>query len=171
MAEKNAAVAICNTHAEAEQVVKELQKSGYDMKKLSIVGKGYHSEEDVVGYYNTGDRMKKWGKLGAFWGGLWGILFGSAFFFIPGIGPVVAGGPLVSSIVGGLEGAVTVGGLSAVGAGLFGLGIPKNSVLNYETALKTDKYLVVAHGTADEVAKAKEMLDPLDIAEVAVHHG
>jgi len=171
MSEKNAAVAICNTHTEAEQVVKELQKSGYDMKKLSIVGKGYHTEEDVVGYYNTGDRMKKWGKLGAFWGGLWGILFGSAFFFIPGIGPIVAGGPLVSSIVGGLEGAAAVGGLTAIGAGLFGIGIPKNSVLNYETALKTDKYLVVAHGTSDEVARAKEMLDPLNIAEVAVHHG
>lgn len=171
MAEKNAAVAICNTHTEAEQVVKELQKSGYNMKKLSIVGKGYHAEEDVVGYYNTGDRMKKWGKFGAFWGGLWGILFGSAFFFIPGIGPIVAGGPLVSSIVGGLEGAVTVGGLSVVGAGLYGIGIPKNSILNYETALKSDKYLVVAHGTVDEVVKAKEMLDPLNIAEVAVHHG
>ena len=77
MKAKNAAVAVCKTHKEAEQVINELQKSGYDMKKLSIVGKGYHTEEDVVGYYNTGDRMKKWGKLGAFWGGLWGILFGS----------------------------------------------------------------------------------------------
>ena len=66
MSEKNTSVAICNTHTEAEQAVKELQKSGYDMKKLSIVGKDYHTEEDVVGYYNTGDRMKKWGKLGAF---------------------------------------------------------------------------------------------------------
>ena len=68
MSKKNVTVAICNTHTEAEQAVKELQKSGYDMKKLSIVGKDYHTEEDVVGYYNTGDRMKKWGKLGAFWG-------------------------------------------------------------------------------------------------------
>ncbi len=140
------------------------------MKKLSIVGKGYHSEEDVAGYYTTGDRMKKWGKHGAFWGGLWGLLFGSAFFFIPGIGPIMVGGPLVASIVGGLEGAFAVGSLSAVGAGLYSIGIPKNSVLDYETALKVDKYLVVAHGTADEVARAKEMIDPLNIAEVAVHH-
>ena len=66
MPDKNITVAICNTHAEAEQAVKELQKFGYDMKKLSIVSKDYHTEEDVVGYYNTGDRMKKWGKLGAF---------------------------------------------------------------------------------------------------------
>jgi hypothetical protein len=169
MSEKNAAVAICNTHTEAEQVVKELQKSGYDMKKLSIVGKDYHTEEDVVGYYNTGDRMKKWGKLGALWGAFWGILFGSAFFIIPGIGPIVVGGPLVAAIVGGLEGAVSIGGLSALGAGLFSIGIPKDSVIKYETALKSDKFLVIAHGTTDEVAKAKEILDASNMSEVAVH--
>jgi len=58
---------------------------------------GDHSEEDVVGYYNTGDRMRSWGKNGAFWGGIWGVLFGSAFFVIPGIGPLVAAGPLVGA--------------------------------------------------------------------------
>jgi len=170
MSKKNVTVAICNTHTEADQAIKELQKSGYDMKKLSIVGKDYHTEEDVVGYYNTGDRMKKWGKIGAFWGSLWGILFGSAFFMIPGIGPIVMGGPIVSIIVGGLEGAITMGGLSALGAGLFSIGIPKDSVIKYEAAIKSDKYLVIVHGTADEVAKAKEILDPLEKVEIAVHH-
>jgi len=125
----------------------------------------------VVGYYNTGDRMKKWGKLGALWGAFWGILFGSAFFMIPGIGPIVVGGPLVAAIVGGLEGAVSIGGLSALGAGLFSIGIPKDSVLQYETAIKSDKFLVIAHGTTDEVAKAKEILDASNLSEVAVHHG
>jgi len=52
----------------AELAIKELQRGGVDMHKLSIVGKGYHSDEQVVGYYNTGDRMKHWGKAGAFWG-------------------------------------------------------------------------------------------------------
>ena len=170
MSEKDTSVAICNTHTEAEQAIKELQESGYDMKKLSIVGKDYHTEEDVVGYYNTGDRMKKWGKLGALWGGFWGILFGSAFFMIPGIGPIVVGGPFVASIVSCLEGAVTIGGLSALGAGLYSIGIPKDSVIQYETAIKSDKYLVIAHGTADEVAKAKEILDASSLAEVSIHH-
>ena len=41
--------------------VKTLQHQGYDMTKLSIVGKDYHTEEHVVGYYNTGDLMKSWG--------------------------------------------------------------------------------------------------------------
>jgi len=99
----NAVVAIYDSHTQAEAAVKELQKSGFDMKKLSIVGRDYHTEEQVVGYYNTGDRMKHWGKLGAFWGGIWGMLFGAAFFAIPGLGPVLVAGPLVAWIVGALE--------------------------------------------------------------------
>jgi hypothetical protein len=153
------AVAIYNTHDEAEQAVKTLERGGFDMRKLSIVGKDYHSEEHVVGYYNTGDRMKAWGRIGAFWGGLWGLLFGAAFFIIPGIGPVVLAGPLVAALVGALEGAVVVGGLTALGAALASLGIPRNSVVQYETALKADKFLVIAHGTPEEVARAKSIID------------
>lgn len=156
---ENSVVAIYGTHAGAEEAVKELQHSGFDMKKLSIVGKDCHTEEHVVGYYNAGDRMKYWGKLGAFWGGLWGLLFGAAFFWVPGVGPLVVGGPLASWIVGALEGAAIVGGLSALGAGLYSIGIPKDSVLKYEHAVRNDKYLLVAHGTADEVQQAKRILE------------
>jgi uncharacterized membrane protein len=169
MSATNAAVAIYDTHSQAEEAVKELQRSGLDMKKLSIIGKDYHTEEQVVGYYNTGDRMKYWGKLGAFWGGLWGMLFGAAFFAIPGIGPVLVAGPLVAWIVGALEGAAVVGGLGAIGGGLFSIGIPKDSVVKYETAIKSDKFLVLAHGTADEVAKAKDIMQTTRPAEVALH--
>ena len=122
--------------------------SGIDMHKLSIIGKDTHTDEHVVGYYNTGDRMKYWGKTGAFWGGFWGLLFGSAFFAIPGIGPVLVAGPVVAWIVGALEGAVVVGGVSAIGAGLYSMGIPKDSIVQYEMALKTDKFLLMVHGTA-----------------------
>ena len=170
MSEKNSVVAIFNIHTEAEAAVKELQKAGFDMKKLSIVGKDYHSEEHVVGYYNTGDRVKYWGKLGAFWGGIWGFLFGSALFFIPGIGPIVVGGPLVAWIIGALEGAAIIGGLSAIGAALYGMGIPKDSVLKYETSLKSNKFLLVAHGTREEVEKAKTILERTSATETTIHH-
>jgi hypothetical protein len=103
--------------------------------------------------------MKAWGRIGAFWGGLWGLLFGAAFFIIPGIGPVVLAGPLVAALVGALEGAVVVGGLTALGAALASLGIPRNSIVQYETALKADKFLVIAHGTPEEVAQAKSIID------------
>jgi uncharacterized membrane protein len=169
MFEMNAVVAIYATHSEAEEAVKELQRAGLDMKKMSIVGKDYHTDEHVVGYYNAGDRMKYWGKQGAFWGGLWGMLFGAAFFAIPGIGPILVAGPLVAWIVGALEGAVVVGGLSALGAGLYSIGIPKDSVVTYEAALKADKFLLLAHGTAAEVAKAKDILQTTHPTEIVVH--
>jgi len=158
MSQENSVVAVYSSHTGAEQAVKELQRAGIDMHSLSIVGKDYHTDENVVGYYNTGDRMKYWGKVGAFWGGFWGLLFGSAFFAVPGLGAVLVAGPLVAWIVGALEGAVVVGGLSAVGAGLVSIGIPKDSVVQYETALKTDKFLLMVHGSIAQVEKAREIL-------------
>ena len=154
----NAVVAVYKSHLEAEAAVKELQQSGFKMKQLSIVGRDYHTDEHVVGYYNTGDRMKYWGKMGAIWGGFWGLLFGSAVFVIPGVGPLLMAGPLVGWIVGALEGAVVVGGLSALGAGLYGFGIPKNSVLQYETAVTSGKYVLIAHGSDVETAHAREII-------------
>jgi uncharacterized membrane protein len=169
MSEKNMVVSVFNTHPEAEKAIKELQNAGFDMKKLSVVGKDYQTDEHVVGYYNTGDRVKYWGKLGAFWGGLWGFLFGSAFFFIPGIGPLVVGGPLVSWIIGALEGAVIIGGLNALGAALYSIGIPKNSILKYETSLKSNKFLLIAHGTLEEVEKAKKILETANCDDISLH--
>jgi hypothetical protein len=97
-------IAVFNAHTDAEEAVKNLQKSGFDMRKLSIIGKDYHAEEHVVGYYNTGDRIGYWGKLGVFWGGFWGLLFGSAFLVVPGIGPIVVGGPVVGGSLAHLKG-------------------------------------------------------------------
>ena len=169
MTDTNAVIAVYDNHSAAEDAVKELQKSGFDMKKLSVVGKDYHTEEQVVGYYNAGDRMKYWGKRGAFWGGFWGLLFGAAFFWVPAIGPVLVGGPLVAWIVAGLEDAVVVGGLSAIGAGLFSIGIPKDSIITYETAIRAGKYLVIAHGTSAEAATARNVLGRLKATDVTDH--
>jgi len=100
------------------------------------------------------------GKTGAFWGGIWGLFFGSAFFWIPGLGPLLVAGPLVSWIIGAMEGAIVVGGLSAIGASLYNVGIPKDSILRYETALKADKFVLIAHGSSDEITRAKESSAP-----------
>jgi hypothetical protein len=97
------------------------------------------------------------------------LLFGSAFFAVPGIGPVLMAGPVVAWIVGALEGAVVVGGLSAVGAGLYGMGIPKDSVVEYEVALKTDKFLLMVHGSASEVEKARDILQSTRPISVTMH--
>jgi uncharacterized membrane protein len=169
MSNTNSVVAVFESHDQAENAVRELQKSGFDMKKLSIVGRDYHTEEHVVGYYTTGDRMLYWGKLGAFWGGFWGLLLGSAFFWVPGIGQLVVAGPLVMWIVGALEEAAVFGGFSALGAALFSIGIPKNSVVQYETEVKSGKLLLIAHGTCEEVERAKDILNQNQAKTSTVH--
>ncbi len=57
---QNSAVGLLSNHQDAEVAVKELQKSGYNMNKLSVIGKDYHTEENVIGHYNAGDRMATW---------------------------------------------------------------------------------------------------------------
>lgn len=164
LARHDAVVWVHGTHDGAEASIKLLQRGGFDMAQLSIVGADYHTEEHVIGYYNTGDRVKVWGKFGAFWGGFWGLLTGSALFVVPGIGPLVVFGPLVGWIVGALEGAVVAGGFGAIGAALYSLGIPKDSVLQYETALRSNKFLVVANGTTEELANARRILGATPLA-------
>ncbi len=159
MSTENNCIAVYKTHHEAEAAVKKLEHDGFNLKHLSVVGKGYHSEEHPIGYYNTGDRVKFWGKQGAFWGGLWGILFGSAFFWIPGIGPLAVAGSFASVLVGGISGAVMTGSLTALGAALFSIGIPKDSILKYEEALKADKFILICQGSNEEVERARSLLE------------
>src|SRR5579872_2389159 len=143
MIPQDAVVALYDSHAGAEEAVKKLQGKGIDMRTLSIAGRDTRTNEDAVAYYNTGSRMKYWGKPGACWGRFWGLLFGSAFFAIPGIGPVLAAGPVVAWIVAELEVASPAGGISAVGAAFYSIGIPKDSAVEYETAIQSDQFLVI----------------------------
>ncbi len=94
---------------------------------------------------------------------------GAGLFIIPGIGPILAAGPIVAVIVSALEGAVVVGALSALGAGLVGLGVPHDSVLQYETALKAGKFLVLAHGSRQEAQHAKDILMNDGLAAPTMH--
>ena len=123
------------------------------MKHLSVVGKGYHTDEKVARFYNVGDRVKFWGR-----GVLSGVVceacfFGGLFMAVPVVGHVV------------------VGGLSALGAALCSIGIPKDSVIQYETALKADNFLVMARGTAEEMARAKAILGTANPSRLALHPG
>jgi len=158
MGHPGSAFFVFDTHAAAEDAIRRLGQSGFDMKKLSLVGKGYHSEEKPMGFYTAGDRIKAWGGAGAFWGGIWGLLLAPAVFVLPGLGAVGMAGPLVPTLVGALEGAVVVGGASALGAALTQFGVPKDQVIKYEAALKADKYLLAVHGGAVDQEKARSVL-------------
>ena len=150
---------IFRTHTEAEEAIRMLIKSGFDAKKLSLIGKGYHSEEKPVGFYTAGDRIKSWGGVGAFWGGIWGLLLAPAVFVLPGLGVLAMAGPVVTVLVSALEGAVLVGGVSALGAALSQIGVPKDKVVKYEEALKMNSYVLVVHGGNEDQARVRSILD------------
>lgn len=171
MSQQEAVVAIFDSHSSAEDAVRRLVAGGTGPDRISIVGKGYHTEEKVTGFYNAGDRIRLWGRYGAFWGGLWGLFLGGVFLTLPIVGPVLVLGHLGVMAVGALEGAAIFGGLGVVGGALLSIGIPKNSVLQYENAVKADKFLVMVHGSPEEVAKAQQVLGASQTSQLDRHQG
>jgi hypothetical protein len=169
MENSDTVIAVFADHPAAETAIKKLTTAGFAMKNLSVVGKGYHTDEKVVGFYNTGDRIKFWGTRGAFWGGFWGLFLGGLFMAVPVVGHVVVLGYVASIAIAGIENAVMVGGISALAAALYSIGVPKDSVIQYETALKTDSFLVMAHGPAAEIARARTILGTVSPSRLDVH--
>ena len=169
MEQTDSVIAVFADHQAAEAAIQKLTSAGFEMKNLSVVGKGYHTEEKVVGFYNTGDRVRFWGLRGAFWGGLWGLFFGGLFITIPVVGSVVVLGYLAATAITVIENAVAVGGLSALGAALYSIGVPKDSVIQYEVAVKADSFLVMAHGSAAEMTQAKVILDSESPSHISHH--
>ena len=112
-------VAVFADHHPVEAAVKRLAEVGFDKKHLSVVGNGYHTNENDGGFYSTGDRIKFWGELGTFWGGLLGW-FGGLFLTIPVVGHVIVLGStaaifisvIESVIEGAIGGAIAAGGLT-----------------------------------------------------------
>jgi len=163
------------THAEAEWLVVELQKQGFDMKKLSIIGKNYQTAEHIRGFLTWQDSAKAGAVSGGYWGsfvgGLFGILVGAGVIFLPGIGPIIIAGPITGVLSGWLEGTI-IGGVSSAAVGglagaLIGLGIPKNEVLQYETQIHAGEFIILVTGNEQDVAQAQQMIREIN-APVAV---
>lgn len=159
LAKNNTVLVLYKSFAEANAAIKELRQYGFEMKHLWIVGRHASINEDMNGFHIAKNGDKYWKKLRAFWGGIWGLLFGSAIFLIPGLGPFLFAGPFVSWIVWSLEGAVNAGGLSEMGACLHNLGLPKGNIKQFAIALKSGKYVVIAHGAAEEMTRAWEIIN------------
>ena len=77
---------------------------------------------------------------------------------------------MVVAIAEGREAGAVETEFSALGAGLRRCGIPREDVPHYETAVKSDKYLVIVHCTPDKAIRAKEIFEPLQVVDIAVHH-
>jgi hypothetical protein len=164
----NSIIAVYETQIEAEIGLHALQEAGFDLRKVSIIGREHESGEHVIGYYNMAGRMKYWGARGTFWNSLWKLLAGAAYFFVPGIGGVLIAGPLTVWLVAGLKEAV-VDDLSPLGAGLSAISIPRASISHYESAVKTHRLLLIMYGTTQEILKSKDILRDSRPEEITVH--
>jgi hypothetical protein len=160
-----AVIAVFPDLAAAERAITELTKKGFPADRISIVGKDMESEIRISGFVTTGDVAGPGAATGAWAGGLFGVLSGTAILFIPGLGALIVLGPLAAAAVGAAEGAVLGG---AVGA-LLGHFVAKKHLPKYEESVRTGNYLLVVHGTEEEVSKAQRLLTELDGTDVQRH--
>lgn len=165
----NSVVGIFNSLGDAEDAVDSLGEGHFPIRQVSVVAQDLSTERQVHGYITTGDIAKTGASAGAWMGGLFGVLLGAAFIWVPGFGPLVVAGPLAASLIGGVEGAIAGaagGGLLGV---LFGWGISKEHILKYEEIVKGGKYLVIANGTEEQVRQAHAILDKTQSETVNLH--
>lgn len=167
MSAMNSVVAVYRTQTEAEEGLVRLQRDSFDLKTVSVAGREHDLGGHVVGYYQTNGRMRYFGARGLFWNGLWKSLPCAGYFAVPEIGGVLIAGQLTAWFVAALENPIE--GLSALGWSLYSIGIPKASARRYDAAVKSHKLLVLAHGAARKLLKAKDLLHDSRPEEVDIH--
>jgi len=153
----------------AEIAVRALDKGGFPIRQISIITQDMQSERGVQGYITAGDVAKQTAGVGAWTGGLFGILMGAAFIWVPGFGPLLVAGAFAAVLLGGVEGAAIGAAAGGVLGALAGWGVSKQHILKYEEQLKAGKYLLVAHGSDNEVRRAHTLLGQTEAAELTAH--
>ncbi len=151
-------LAVRATHRAAQHTVDELRWAGFDLKKVSILARASDADGHAQGFYAMEGRILAWGNCGGFWVSTWGLLAGAAVMVMPPIGIVAAAGPVVAALLGALEAVAVVGGASALVATLTGLGLSAEQAKRHERDLAADRYLVIVHGSVDDVARARAIL-------------
>ena len=149
-------VALFADHLQTEAGVRALQQGGFDLRKLSIIGKNYHKEEHVTGLIDRGDGTRYWGRFGSLWASLHGGVVGSsALLLFPGVGQVVILGPLVNHMAGALASA----GAGALADTFSSLGLSRDAALRYDSAVRAGRFAVMVHGSRGEAEAAGRLLE------------
>jgi uncharacterized membrane protein len=163
----NATLTVFKSQADAEVAVRQLARDGYDLSKVSMVGRDADSDARVGGYPNENGRGSTSAEVGVSWGGIRGMLVGFGFFPVPGLGSLVVAGPLLTWIVRSMGPVVGPDKLGAMADGLHQLGIPKDSIRRCEAALKSGKVVLIAEGSAMAMILAREAFrrTPVEVIE------
>src|SRR6201995_2463840 len=145
---KSSVFGIVKTHAQAEQIVENLQESGFPPAEISILLPDNEGKHDI-GYVKATkapEGATTGVTAGGVTGGVLGLLAGIGALAIPGVGPFIAAGPIMAALSGTAIGATTGG----IVGGLIGMGIPEIEARRYEDKLKSGNYLISVHARDDE---------------------
>jgi len=168
-------ISVYANEAKAQRALDKLMTKGFPMDMISVLGRVHASGDDVLGIYhrNEGERVEAWAKQGALWGALWGLFVGATGLFIfPGVGLVLAAGPIVEAIIGTLGGAA-VGGAVMTGAAelthlataMHRIGIPEDMLEHLHRAIEEGRYLLLLRGARDELQEWRGILEWSDAEE------
>ena len=129
------------TEDQAIRAIEDLQREGYNSEDISVLSKDKRKTETVAEETGThaGEGAATGAVTGGALGGLGGVLAGIGALAIPGIGPIVAAGPIAAGLTGAAAGA-GVGGLAGA---LIGMGIPEDEAKEYESRFNEGKILVL----------------------------
>lgn len=162
-------VGVYPNQARAQQLVEKLIDEDYPMDRISLLSRaGRGAGDDMLGvtYHDTAERMKVWGKHGAFWGAVWGLLASaSGMFILPGLGPLLVAGPIVEALSAAIASAAVVGGtmagaaaISHLASALHRIGIPEDELQQIEAAIEAGQYVVILHCAPNEAEKLARTL-------------
>jgi hypothetical protein len=149
-----AVIAVFDDLEAVQRAIAKLADEGFPIDRISIIGKDLQSELRVNGFVTMGDIARPSAATGAWVGGLFGLLSGTALLFVPGAGPLIVLGPLAAGALGAAQGALLGGAVGAV----LGHFVAKEKLPKYERLVATGSYLVVIYGMEDEVERARRIL-------------
>ncbi len=163
----------------AREAVEALIERDYPMDMISVLGRPAAVGDDPLGiyYHTSGERIRGWGKLGAFWGGIWGLLAGAAgLFVVPGLGAVAAAGPVVDALAGAAAGAAGGGGVMAGAGALSHLttamhrsGVAEEELERLHTAIENGEYVLMLRCRHDECDRYRPLVTQAGADEVLDH--
>lgn len=157
---------ITKSRSQTQTIIERLNLSGFVYSEISVLMPETDSNHDIghIKASKAPEGTATGAATGGVAGGIFGLLAGIGAIVIPGVGPLVAAGPIMAALSGAAVGAAT-GGL--VG-GLIGLGIPEIEAKIYEEKLKTGNYLISVHALDDEeVLSAKQIFESEDAESIS----
>lgn len=153
---KNSVFCIATSHSQAESIIENLQSSGFPAAEISVLLPDTEGKHDIghVKATKAPEGVTTGATTGGVTGGVIGLLAGIGALAIPGVGPLIAAGPIMAALSGAAVGATTGG----IVGGLIGLGIPEIEAKRYEEKLKAGNYLISVHARdGDQEDRAKEI--------------